>query len=316
MKAGGVDVVADGREVSSADVEVKQSTRDSASVLHPNTTQTPDIILDNMQDFSDTELRVVLVVVRATLGWRKSADWLTRSQIERRTGRGHTAICNAITSLVERGFILVCDENGIELATPAARKSVGERHAKLIFRLNTERPVQNVDKPCPKNGQGPVQNVDTTTPTQDNTQTLQHSPSVQPRAKASKADLDFLTERFAELQGFRPREDAWLPLQQGFRAMLVKEAYAREQIDDCMSAIAGWGVPWTIATVRRWVAAFVAGKMPAPGKGFPRQDDSLSLQKATVDPEDMVAFNRALQVRQARRSAERIGEAKGASGGG
>ena len=51
----------------------------------PNTTQTPNIIFNGlMKEMSDTELRVVLIVTRATLGWvldrekgmRKDEDWI------------------------------------------------------------------------------------------------------------------------------------------------------------------------------------------------------------------------------------------------
>ena len=62
----------------------------------PNTTQTPNIIFNGlMKEMSDTELRVVLIVTRATLGWvldrekgmRKEEDWISHYQFKQKTGR-------------------------------------------------------------------------------------------------------------------------------------------------------------------------------------------------------------------------------------
>lgn len=104
--------------------------------LCPNTTQIPDLILDNLDSFSDTELRIVLCVARATLGWRKDRDWLTRTEVSRRTGRTGRAVSMAVDSLVERGILVVQGADGEILDTPAARKRVGESHRRLFFSLN------------------------------------------------------------------------------------------------------------------------------------------------------------------------------------
>lgn len=87
----------------------------------------------------------------------------------------------------------------------------------------------------------------------------------------AREDLTRLTEHFAELQGVRPRGKAWLPIQQGMRAMVVEEDYAVDEVLGCMDAIAGWGVSWTIATVRRWIAHYAAGAMPE-GNGQRKSD--------------------------------------------
>jgi phage replication O-like protein O len=289
-------------------------------VLRPNTTQTPDAILVNMQDFSDTELRIVLAVVRSTLGWKKKEDWLTRSEIERRTGRGHTSVCNAISSLVERGYIVVRDEEGNALETPNARKLVGERHAKLFFALNVDEPVQKVDRACPKSGQGPVQKVDTTTPTHYNTQSLQQPP-LSARADAPAKPAIFCegsnySEAFERLWG------NWLALNRG----IDKRGAARQWNATLRSRMNGTkpeeAAERIVTAAGKFAEAMRAeGRTPelvmhaarflgrdqcwtdyenwAPAIGTGRaRDDGLSLQKATVDAGDVQAFERALAGRK------------------
>ncbi len=94
-----------------------------------------------MPRLRDTELRVLLVVVRQTLGWqagpetarRKERDWLTQSQIMRRTGRASGAVARAVDALVRAGLIEVSDRAGAPLRTPAERR----RHlGRLYYRLS------------------------------------------------------------------------------------------------------------------------------------------------------------------------------------
>ena len=108
------------------------------------TTPVPNDLLDRvMPAHRDTELRVLLVVVRQTLGWqdgpdpsrRKERDWLTQSQLMRRTGRASEAVSAAVDGLVRARLIEVQDKWGRPLATPAERRrSLG----KLYYRLRAE----------------------------------------------------------------------------------------------------------------------------------------------------------------------------------
>ena len=95
------------------------------------TTPVPNGLLDGaMPRLRDTELRVLLVVVRQTLGWqegpssarRKERDWLTQSQLMRRTGRASGAVARAVDALVRAGLIEVSDRTGAPLGTPAERR--------------------------------------------------------------------------------------------------------------------------------------------------------------------------------------------------
>ena len=95
------------------------------------TTPVPNDLLDRvMPTLRDTELRVLLVVVRQTIGWqagqysgqRKERDWLTQSQLMRRTGRANGAVSRAVDALVRAGLITVTDRGGTLLKTPAERR--------------------------------------------------------------------------------------------------------------------------------------------------------------------------------------------------
>ena len=87
----------------------------------PNTTQTPNIIFNGlMKEMSDTELRVVLIVTRATLGWvldrekgmRKEEDWISHYQLKQKTGRESGAISKAIDRCIQKGWIEARDYGG------------------------------------------------------------------------------------------------------------------------------------------------------------------------------------------------------------
>lgn len=105
----------------------------------PNTTQVPNILLNGiMKEMSDTELRVVLVVTRATLGWiadsktgmRKTEDWISSWQLSKKTGRSGRALSTAIDKCVKKGWIEARDESGAILDTKGKR-----RGQKIYYRI-------------------------------------------------------------------------------------------------------------------------------------------------------------------------------------
>ena len=124
------------------------------------TTPVPNALLDRvMPTLRDTELRVLLVIVRQTLGWqvgtdptrRKDRDWLTQSQFRQRTGRASEAISHAVDALVQVGLISVTDRRGVPKKTADERR----RHlGHLYYQLgsgelsvdNVRRTVDNASK--------------------------------------------------------------------------------------------------------------------------------------------------------------------------
>ena len=98
---------------------------------HPVPTQLVDGVMPRLKD---TELRVLLVVLRQTWGWKadrtntgsegqtKRRDWLSHRQLCRRTGRGSEAVSGAVASLTASGLIIVEDAGGTPLITPEERR--------------------------------------------------------------------------------------------------------------------------------------------------------------------------------------------------
>ena len=105
----------------------------------PNTTPTPNELYNGeMKKMSDTELRVVLVVTRATFGWildtntgmRKEEDWINIDQMMKKSGKGNKALSIAIQSCIEKGWIEARSKSGKLLDT--AEKRSGN---KIYYRL-------------------------------------------------------------------------------------------------------------------------------------------------------------------------------------
>lgn len=81
-----------------------------------------------MRKMNETELKVVLLVTRKTLGWfdpmtheRKEQDYISQSQFMEFTGKKSAAIAYAIQSCVERGWIIARDRQGNLCDAPEKR---------------------------------------------------------------------------------------------------------------------------------------------------------------------------------------------------
>ena len=119
-----------GRETSHA-----KSSHQSVS-WHPIPIQLVDEVMPRLKD---TELRVLLVVLRQTWGWKadrtktddtrqtKRRDWLSHRQLCRRTGRGSDAVSGAVATLTASGLIVVEDAAGRSLITPEERRRCMDR---------------------------------------------------------------------------------------------------------------------------------------------------------------------------------------------
>jgi phage replication O-like protein O len=99
-----------------------------------NATPVPNLVIDDlMPRLRDTEFRLLLVVLRQTWGWHKERDWLTHSQLKRRTGRSSAALSKAISVLVRANLILVRNRAGQILDTAVERR---REQASLYFSLH------------------------------------------------------------------------------------------------------------------------------------------------------------------------------------
>jgi predicted HTH transcriptional regulator len=94
------------------------------------TTFIPNILFDEyLSHVSESELKVLLVVIRQTLGWynkvtkkRKYRDRISHSQFREKTGLSSRSITRAIDRLVIRKLIEVTDFRGRVVLLPGERK--------------------------------------------------------------------------------------------------------------------------------------------------------------------------------------------------
>jgi len=110
----------------------------------PNSTQIPnEIINDWLPKLKESELKVVIIVARQTLGWienpitgtRKKEDWMTQKQLMKKTGLSNWAVSKATQSLVEKDLIEARDADSNILDTPKKRQLVGRHHKRIFYRL-------------------------------------------------------------------------------------------------------------------------------------------------------------------------------------
>lgn len=74
-------------------------------IYSPNYTQLPNAVLDNLPEFSDAELRVVLCICRQTFGWHRDTFKASVSFIAKGVGMSEQGVRNAVESLMARGVI-------------------------------------------------------------------------------------------------------------------------------------------------------------------------------------------------------------------
>ena len=244
---------------------------DDNVVLMPNTTQVPNTILDNLAGFSDTELRILLVVTRQTLGWSKARDWLSGSQIQERTGRKKSAIKVAILSLTERGFIEMSTEDGAILATSTDRQAAGQRHQKAYYALDVTRQGRNPAKAWPKSGQGHGRNPATTKPTLVQNllvtkKTRLAKPTASTRKKISYEASWYkqVLDAYQEIRGLDLRGPEFSPLQQTIKTIFMAGHEPADAIG-LMHALEDseeeWTCNWTLRTVKMKLPEWRAGKL-------------------------------------------------------
>jgi hypothetical protein len=94
----------------------------------------PAVILDRLlPTLKDTELRILLLVARQTVGrGGKPMDWLAHSQLKTRTGRASEAISAALDSLIQRGLLIATDTRGELLSNSEERRRF---RGKVLYQL-------------------------------------------------------------------------------------------------------------------------------------------------------------------------------------
>lgn len=125
---------------------------------YKNTTITPNFIYDTLLPIlNESELKILMVVVRQTHGWicrrtgkRKLRDRITNTQFQVKAGLSKRVVTTAIQSLNVKRLIHITDYRGNELVFPADRKGKtflfyavhSDAHASA---LKLPRPVQETN---------------------------------------------------------------------------------------------------------------------------------------------------------------------------
>jgi hypothetical protein len=117
---------------------------------HTRTTPVPNVLFDQyIKKLKGTELKILLVIIRQTLGWadnkavhgRKEMDWISGTQLQAKTGSSRHSISSAIEVLVAHKLIQVFDAQRKLLLQASERKG----KPRLFFSLAHpfQKPVDN-----------------------------------------------------------------------------------------------------------------------------------------------------------------------------
>jgi phage replication O-like protein O len=87
------------------------------STLIPN-----EVFDEYLPNLKLNELKVLLIILRQTIGYQKKQDWISSKQMEQKTGLSRRSISGAIDYLVTNNLITTSDEIGEKLCTPDERK--------------------------------------------------------------------------------------------------------------------------------------------------------------------------------------------------
>jgi len=98
--------------------------------MYKQSTQIPNHILDKFLPLlTEAELKIILVIIRQTLGWiikatgkRKHRDRISNSQFQQKTGMSKRIITKSIQTLITKELIEVTDRKGNLLSEPLLRK--------------------------------------------------------------------------------------------------------------------------------------------------------------------------------------------------
>lgn len=145
----------------------------------PNYTQVPDVVFDELlSELSESELKVLLYIIRRTFGFKRESDSISLRQmtdgittrdgrrLDRGAGISKTSAVRGIKGLIDKGIIIAVrrrsDERGDEATTYQLRFRDGDAHALSETDTIVEPPLSKFETPPPlKLDTPPVPNVNT-----------------------------------------------------------------------------------------------------------------------------------------------------------
>ena len=73
-------------------------------------TTVPNIYFDEyLPELSCTETKVLLAIVRKTVGWQRESDEISIEQLQRTTGLSRNSVRAGLRGLLKRGLVIECD---------------------------------------------------------------------------------------------------------------------------------------------------------------------------------------------------------------
>ena len=127
------------------------------AIQKPNHTQVPNDFIDNyVPKLSHSAVRVFLVITRQTIGWHKDTDFVSHSQLSKKTGLSINAIKKAVKELVNIDLLEV---------EPGNYKGKITKY-EIKFVSNNDTPISKNDialkEPVSVNDIDPISKNDTT----------------------------------------------------------------------------------------------------------------------------------------------------------
>jgi hypothetical protein len=125
-------------------------------MYYKQTTQIPNSLLDNhLRILSSSELKIILVILRQTIGFihpkdtmrRKDRDWISQRFFMQRTGLSGRSVSSAIDSLVLKGLILVTNTNGDFMHSIKKRRGTSRLYysSTLVLVNSLHKPYEVID---------------------------------------------------------------------------------------------------------------------------------------------------------------------------
>lgn len=256
----------------------------------PEYTPTPNVIFDHwMARLKGSELKVLLCVVRHTLGWiedeetgrRRELDSICHRELEKQSGVTGATITRAMAVLIDdMKIVQALDENFNVLDTPAKRRTTGRKRVMILYRLVVreldskwyEKNNAGVDIENGKNEGSHYHKNEGQVLKKEKTKEKQTSED-KPRGEVSYPAEWYRKNEddYQRIKGITLEGPEFAPLQQALKSMYMANR-TPDQICDLMEAFErsteGWTDNWTYSTVKTKMAEFVAGKLSL-GKSSP-----------------------------------------------
>jgi hypothetical protein len=118
----------------------------------PEWTQIPNVLLDNLNSFTSTELQVMLIVYRKTIGWEKwRADQkpvpISITYLQNATGLSRPTVIKVMRGLISAGWITEALERGyrgVKLYMPTLKTTTSKIEGDADTTSKEDLPVEDV----------------------------------------------------------------------------------------------------------------------------------------------------------------------------